>query len=130
MGIADVDTYLNVRAHAGESYKIIGKMTRNTGCNIISEKNGWSKIESGNVKGYVKSEYLIKGEEAQKRALKVATLKAVVNTETLNVRFLRIHLFMTSYRKTRIIQLRRSILRKNLFLPIFPSIAARELFRM
>lgn len=88
LGIADVDTYLNVRAHAGESYKIIGKMTRNTGCNIISEKNGWSKIESGNVKGYVKSEYLIKGEEAQKRALKVATLKAVVNTETLNVRFL------------------------------------------
>ena len=88
LGIADVDTYLNVRAHAGESYKIIGKMTKNTGCNIISEKKGWSKIESGNVKGYVKSEYLIKGEEAEKRALKVATLKAVVDTETLNVRFL------------------------------------------
>lgn len=88
LGIADVDTYLNVRAHAGENSKIIGKMTRNTGCNIISEKKGWSKIESGSVKGYVKSEYLIKGEEAEKRALKVATLKAVVNTETLNVRFL------------------------------------------
>lgn len=88
LGIANVETYLNVRAHAGESSKIVGKMTRNTGCNIISEKKGWSKIESGNVKGYVKSEYLIKGEEAEKRALKVATLKAVVDTETLNVRFL------------------------------------------
>ncbi len=88
LGIANVDTYLNVRARAGESHKIIGKMTRNTGCNIISQKKGWSKIESGNVKGYVKSEYLIEGKEAEERALKVATLKAVVNTETLNVRFL------------------------------------------
>jgi len=88
LGIANVDTYLNVRAHGSESAKIIGKMVKNTGCNIISEKKGWSKIESGNVKGYVKSEYLIKGEEAEKKALKVATLKAVVETETLNVRFL------------------------------------------
>ncbi len=88
LGIADVDTYLNVRARGSEGAKIIGKMVKNTGCNIISEKKGWSKIESGNVKGYVKSEYLIKGEEAEKKALKVATLKAVVETETLNVRFL------------------------------------------
>lgn len=88
LGIADVDTYLNVRAHASESSKIIGKMVKNTGCNIISEKKGWTKIESGNVKGYVKSEYLIKGREAEEKALKVATLKAIVKTETLNVRFL------------------------------------------
>lgn len=87
LGIADVDTYLNVRARGSESAKIIGKMVKNTGCNIISEKKGWSKIESGNVKGYVKSEYLVKGEAAEKKALKVATLKAVVETETLNVRF-------------------------------------------
>lgn len=88
LGLADVDTYLNVRAKGSESAKIVGKMVKNTGCNIISKKNGWTKIESGNVKGYVKSEYLLEGEEAEKKALKVATLKAVVNTETLNVRFL------------------------------------------
>ena len=88
LGLANVDTYLNVRAKGSESAKIVGKMVKNTGCNIISKKNGWTKIESGNVKGYVKSEYLLEGEEAEKKALKVATLKAVVNTETLNVRFL------------------------------------------
>lgn len=88
LGIAEVDTYLNVRARGSESAKIVGKMVKNTGCNIISEKKGWTKIESGNVKGYVKSEYLVKGEAAEKKALKVATLKAVVKTETLNVRFL------------------------------------------
>ena len=88
LGIAKVDTYLNVRSKPGESSKIIGKMTRNTGCNILNTKKGWSKIESGNVKGYVKTEYLITGKEAEARALKVATLRAVVNTQTLNVRYL------------------------------------------
>ena len=88
LGIANVDTYLNVRKRGSESAKIIGKMTKNTGCNIISVKNGWAKIESGKVKGYVKEEYLLQGEEAEKKARKVATLKAIVDTETLNVRYL------------------------------------------
>lgn len=88
LGIADVDTYLNVRKSGSESSKIVGKMTKNTGCNIISVKKGWAKIESGNVKGYVKAEYLIQGKEAEEKALKVATLKAIVKTETLNVRYL------------------------------------------
>lgn len=88
LGIADVDSYLNVRKGRSESSKIIGKMTKNTGCNIISVKNGWAKIESGEVKGYVKASYLLQGKEAEKRALQVATLKAIVKTETLNVRYL------------------------------------------
>lgn len=88
LGIADVDTYLNVRKRGSESSKIVGKMTKNTGCNIISVKKGWAKIESGSVKGYVKAEYLIQGKKAEEKALKVATLKAIVKTETLNVRYL------------------------------------------
>lgn len=88
LGIADVDNYLNVRQKGSESAKIVGKMTKNAGCNIISVKKGWAKIESGNVKGYVKAEYLLQGKEAEQKALKVATLKALVKTETLNVRYL------------------------------------------
>ena len=77
LGIAKVNNYLNVRKKPGEDSKIIGKMTRNNGCNVLSTKNGWSKIESGKVKGYVKSCYLITGKEAQEKALEVATQKAV-----------------------------------------------------
>lgn len=88
LGIADVDSYLNVRKGRSESSKIIGKMTKNTGCNIISVKKGWAKIESGEVKGYVKASYLLQGKEAERKALQVATLKAIVKTETLNVRYL------------------------------------------
>ncbi len=88
LGIADVDTYLNVRKRGSESAKIVGKMTKNAGCNISSVKNGWAKIQSGNVKGYVKAEYLIQGKKAEEKALRVARLKAIVKTETLNVRYL------------------------------------------
>ena len=88
LGVADVDSYLNVRKGRSEGSKIVGKMTKNTGCNIVSIKKGWAKIESGKVKGYVKAKYLLKGDAAEKKALKVATLKAIVKTETLNVRYL------------------------------------------
>ncbi len=88
LGIANVRSYLNVRKKGSASAKVIGKMTKNTGCNILSIKNGWAKIESGKVKGYVKADYLLKGKEAEQRAVKVATLRAIVQTETLNVRYL------------------------------------------
>ena len=88
LGLASVHNYLNVRKKPSEDSKIIGKMTNHNACNIISEKNGWSKIQSGNVKGYVMSKYLIAGEKAEKLAVKVARLRATVNTQTLNVRYL------------------------------------------
>ena len=88
MGIADVDTYLNVRKHRRESSKIVGKMTKNAGCEVLSVKRGWAKIKSGKVTGYVKAKFLMRGEAAQKKAERVARLKATVKTETLNVRYL------------------------------------------
>lgn len=88
LGLANVHNYLNVRKKPSEDAKIIGKMTNHNACNIISEKNGWSKIQSGKIKGYVMSKYLIAGEKAEKLAVKVARLRAEVNTQTLNVRYL------------------------------------------
>lgn len=88
LGLAKVKGYVNVRKKPGEDGKIIGKMTNHNVCNIVSEKNGWAKIESGKVKGYVKADYLIEGEKAEKLAEKVASLKATVKTQTLNVRYL------------------------------------------
>ena len=55
---------------------------------IYKVEKGWAKIVSGKVRGWVKSEFLLKDEAAEKRAKKVATLRATVNTETLNVRAL------------------------------------------
>ena len=88
LGVANVKNYLNVRKNPSENSKIVGKMTKNSGCHIYKVKKGWAKIVSGKVRGWVKSEFLLKDEAAEKRAKKVATLRATVNTETLNVRAL------------------------------------------
>lgn len=88
LGMAKVDTYLNVRKKPSENAKIVGKMTKHSGCNIYNIKKGWAKIVSGDVRGYVNAEYLYKDEAALERAKEVATLRARIKTQTLNVRFL------------------------------------------
>ena len=88
LGVAKVDSYLNVRNKPGESSRIVGKMTKNSGCNIYKVNKGWAKIVSGKVKGYVKASYLVKDQQAEALAKKIANLRISVNTETLNVRYL------------------------------------------
>jgi len=88
LGVANVHNYLNVRKAPDEGSKIVGKMTIYSGCNVYKIKNGWAKIVSGKVKGWVKAEYLITDGKAEARARQVATLRATVSTETLNVRTL------------------------------------------
>lgn len=86
LGVAHVDNYLNVREEPSEESNLVGKMTKNAGCEIIEVVGDWTRIQSGKVSGYVKSEYLYTGEEANSVALEVMTTMATVNTTTLKVR--------------------------------------------
>lgn len=87
IGIANVSNHLNVRKAPGEDEKIIGKLPKDAGCTILNiDKNGWAKIKSGKVTGYVMSSFLITGSEAIAKAKDVGSLVATVNTQTLNVR--------------------------------------------
>lgn len=88
LGIAKVDTYLNVRKKPSESSKVVGKLTKHAGCHIYKIKKGWAKIVSGKVKGYVKASYLVTDEKAEKMAMKVGTKMATVLSEGLRVRAL------------------------------------------
>lgn len=81
-GIADVETNLLIRKDPSESGTILGKMPKNAGCDILeADKNGWTKVKSGKVEGYVKSEYLIIGKEASELALTIANHIAVFNSD-------------------------------------------------
>lgn len=88
LGVSNVSGALNVHKKASENSKIVGKMTKDSGCDIKKTKGDWSYITSGKVKGYVLSKYLLKGNAAKQRAKKVARLRAIVNTKSLNVRTL------------------------------------------
>lgn len=89
LGIADkVENYLNVRKTPSKKGKIVGKLTKNAGCHIYNVKNGWAKIVSGEVKGYVKSSYLTMDEKAEELATKVGRACVEIQTDSLRVRAL------------------------------------------
>lgn len=89
LGIASkVDTYLNVRKKPSENSKIVGKMTKNSGCHIYKIKKGWAKMVSGNVTGWVKTKYIVTDEKAEKLATKVGRECVEINTNSLRVRAL------------------------------------------
>ena len=89
LGIASkVDTYLNVRSKPSKKGRIIGKMTKNSGCHVYKIKDGWAKIISGKVKGYVKSKYLVTDKAAEKLAPKVGRDCVEVGADSLRVRAL------------------------------------------
>ena len=84
MIVAQVDGYVNVRAHAFEDSKILGKLYDDSVGTVIKEVDGWYKIQSGNVRGFVKADYV---KVATKKLLsKVGTRIAIVDTQTLRVR--------------------------------------------
>ncbi len=86
LGVASCDDYVNIRKSSSKDSELVGKLKKNSGCEILKTKGSWTKIKSGKVTGWVKSEYLLTGEKAKKKADKVAKSLATVNTETLNIR--------------------------------------------
>ncbi len=88
LGVSNVTNYLNVRDKPDEKDgKIIAKLPSNAGCDILdSSEEGWLKIRSGKITGYVKSEFILTGQQAQDKAMEVAELMAFTNTDGVNVR--------------------------------------------
>ena len=84
LGIAQADGNINVREVPGTEAEIVGKLPNNAGCEIIGTDGDCT--QSGKVKGYVKSEYLMTGEAAIAKAQEVKQTVATVTTTTLYVR--------------------------------------------
>lgn len=86
--ISKVNNYLNVREEPKADGKIIGKMTSKAGGEILETLDGWYKIKSGSIIGYITADpqYTATGQEAKDIAVETASLRAVINTDVLNVR--------------------------------------------
>lgn len=85
IAIAQVDNYVNVRSEPNTESEVLGKLYDNSAATVLeTTDNGWYRIKSGNVEGYVKSEYVVTGNEELARA--VSTRWAKVSTTTLFVR--------------------------------------------
>ena len=88
LGIAQVDSFLNVRKKADPDSEVIGKMTNNNACEIIDKSSDgkWYKIESGQVTGWVSSDYILTGWRAKDQGRAEAELQVIIKVDTLNVR--------------------------------------------
>lgn len=86
IGIANVEDNLNIRSEADQSSKLVGKLRKDSACEILEILGEWAHITSGEVEGYVKAEYLYTGQEAIDRAFELGQTVARVNTDALYVR--------------------------------------------
>lgn len=86
--IARVSDFVNVREQPDVYSEAVGKMHANAVGNLLETVAGgeWALVESGNVRGYVKSEFLVFGAEADAMLDSIATTIATVTADELNVR--------------------------------------------
>lgn len=84
--MADVDEFLYVRKSADADSEIVGKMYKGDRAVIKDEGSEWTKITSGNVKGYVKNDYCVTGQEAYAYAKKNCKTVAKVEIDGLRIR--------------------------------------------
>ena len=86
---ANVNNYVNVRNQPSTEGEIVGKIYDGAVAEILSlagENEEWYQIVSGDVEGYIKAEFFLRGEEAASVMDKYITRYAKVIADKLNVR--------------------------------------------
>lgn len=86
LGIAEVEGHLNVRKGPSTDEGLAGKMTNNAACEIIDIDGEWAHIMSGEVEGYVHTDYLLTGGKAVVRANEIVCKMAKSTEGGLRVR--------------------------------------------
>lgn len=84
--MADVRDSVNVRLEPSENSERVGKLYKDCGGYIIEYTDEWTKIESGELVGWVRNDYLMFGNEAEAEAESVGSLQATVVADSLRVR--------------------------------------------
>ena len=89
LAIADVSDYVNVRTEPNTDSEIVGKIYDGAVAQILAvagDENDWFQIISGNVEGYIKSEFFLYGDAAVEVIDEYVTRYAKVQADRLNVR--------------------------------------------
>ena len=68
MAFADVETFLYIRSEPTRESEWVGKLYPDYAAKILGPVGEWTKIQSGEVTGYVCSEYIIIGNHAEEKA--------------------------------------------------------------
>lgn len=86
LAVANVEDTLNVRVEASEDSEKAGLMYKNCVGTILEQKDGWTKLESGELIGWVNDEYLLFNDEAKAVIEEAKNSTVTVDVVSLHVR--------------------------------------------
>ena len=84
--MVDVEDYLYVREAPSTDSEVVGKLRKGDVADILEETNGWYKITSGSVSGYVSGDYSVTDSDAESLASEVCETYVVAKEGGLRVR--------------------------------------------
>ncbi len=84
--LANVEEYLNVRSEGNEDAEIVGKIYAGSGGIVLEKGAEWSKIQSGNVTGYICNQYAWFDKDMESSVPYVCPLIATSTTDNLRLR--------------------------------------------
>lgn len=84
--IANITDTLNVRSAASTDADVVGKMYPGCVGDIVGTEGEWTQITSGNVNGYVKTEYILTGKDAEPMAEEYGKNVGTVTADIIKVR--------------------------------------------
>ena len=83
--VADVTDELFIRSMGSENGKIIGYLPSAGGAYVLEKGDDWTKVRSGDVVGYIKTEYLAFGQDAKKLAEVYGTPGVEISWDGVNI---------------------------------------------
>ncbi len=84
--IANVEETLNIRSNPSAEAEFVGQMNNGAIAIVQGTEGEWTKIKSGDVEGYVLTEYVLTGASAEEFAKDYVTLLGTVLEDGVNVR--------------------------------------------
>ena len=86
MAFSDTGDYTYIRSAPDENSDWVGKLYKDSAAQVLEYLDGWTKIRSGSAEGYVPSDTLITGSEAEQCAEEYENNTVTVTARVLNVR--------------------------------------------
>ncbi len=84
--VANITDTLNVRAAASTESDIVGKMYPGCVGDVLGTEGEWTQISSGEVTGYVKTEFILIGAEGEAKAAESKRVIGTIHADTLRIR--------------------------------------------
>ena len=84
--IANVEETLNIRKDPSAEAEFVGQMNNGAIAIVQGTEGEWTKIKSGDVEGYVLTEYVLTGTSAEEFAKDYVTLRGTVLEDGVNIR--------------------------------------------